>query len=62
MWHETMALLRENIGVQRNDVGMREKKGGKIDVEENFEVDVHGWCIEHILTANQKGMLLLADG
>lgn len=29
MWHETMALLRENIGVQRNDVGMSEKKGGK---------------------------------
>jgi len=31
---------------------MSEKKGGKIDVEENFEVDVRGWCIEHILTAN----------
>jgi hypothetical protein len=31
---------------------MSEKKGGKIDVEEYFEVDVHGWCIEHILTAN----------
>jgi hypothetical protein len=29
MWHETMALLRENIGVWRNDVGMSEKKGGK---------------------------------
>jgi hypothetical protein len=52
MWHETMALLRENIGVWWNDVGMSEKKGEKINVEENFEVDLHGWCIEHLLTAN----------
>ena len=62
MQHETMALLHENIGVQWDDVGLSEKKGGKIDVEEYFEVDVHGWCIEHILTANQKGTLLLANG
>jgi len=32
--------------------GCVRKRVEKIDVEENFEVDVHGWCIEHILTAN----------
>jgi hypothetical protein len=47
-----MALLRENIGVWRSYVGMSEKKGEKIKVEENFEVDLHGWYIEHLLTAN----------
>jgi hypothetical protein len=44
-----MALLRENIGAWCSDVGIREKK---INVEENFEMDLHGWCIEHLLTAN----------
>jgi hypothetical protein len=36
-------------------MGRRQNEGekrGKINVEGNFEVDLHGWCIEHLVTAN----------